>query len=334
MSGKVFPHNEIARLLNITCGEKAGRQEEVIRLFQDIGWFIGPFPGKDVCDIPDSKLFALMDRESQAVDMLCEFLAEEAKREWARRRSTRYPKDYEGFSDGTDTYVGRSKARDQEEVLPVSDEIVEKTLPHLPPIIADMVRVHRLCGVRLQDVINLRGEVTNARSGRWIGTPGTFCRICLSIFDENGFCLGDDDEQDHVSAFLGTNSVYRPCPHCRKKLISKAHTYCQHCEEVLATEEHNNDSVSSDTPKTDTNTKSWFGTKTEYKSEAVVKNMFFSKEEDPYTAVVVEDTATSTTDTYQTKEVLCIPTHLVGKTVITYYSHENGRELVGFEPKM
>ena len=85
-------------------------------------------------------------------------------------------------------------------------------------------------------------------------------------------------------------------------------------------------------PKTDPNTKSWFGTKTDCKSEGVIKNMFFSEQEDPYTAVVVEDTATSTTDTYQTKEVLCIPTHLVGKTVITYYSHKKWPELVGFEP--
>ena len=218
MSGEVLAQKEAVSLLNIMCGEKAGcgccdrqaipedtptelkedkntaRQEEVSRLFQDIGWSIKPFPGKNVCDIPDSKLFALMDRESQEVYMLSAFLAEEAKREWARRRSTRYPKDYEGFSDGIDTYVGGS--------------------------------------------------------GRWIGTPGTLCRICLSIFDENGFCPSDGEEEDHVSVFLGTNQVYRPCPHCRKKLITKAHAYCYHCEEALSAKERSNDSVSSEKPET------------------------------------------------------------------------------------
>ena len=68
---------------------------------------------------------------------------------------------------------GRSKARDPEEVFPVSDEIVEKTLPHLPPIIADMVRVHRLCGMRSQDVINLRGCDIDRSKTPWKYTPHT-----------------------------------------------------------------------------------------------------------------------------------------------------------------
>ena len=52
---------------------------------------------------------------------------------------------------------GRSAAVEPKPVLPVDDEIVEKTLPHLPPVVADMVQVQRFAGLRPQDVINLRG---------------------------------------------------------------------------------------------------------------------------------------------------------------------------------
>jgi integrase len=52
--------------------------------------------------------------------------------------------------------AGRTPAPEYQEIEPVSDEIVEKTLPHLPPIIADMVRVQRLVGMRPQDIRNMR----------------------------------------------------------------------------------------------------------------------------------------------------------------------------------
>ena len=51
---------------------------------------------------------------------------------------------------------GKSKARDPKKVQPIADEVVDKTLPHCPPIIADVIQVQRLAGFRPQDVINLR----------------------------------------------------------------------------------------------------------------------------------------------------------------------------------
>jgi integrase len=42
----------------------------------------------------------------------------------------------------------RSKARETEPVAPVADEVVEATLDHMPPIVADMVRLQRLTGCR------------------------------------------------------------------------------------------------------------------------------------------------------------------------------------------
>ncbi len=44
----------------------------------------------------------------------------------------------------------RTEAKENPPVLPVSDEVVERTLAHLSPTVAAMVRVQRLTGMRPQ----------------------------------------------------------------------------------------------------------------------------------------------------------------------------------------
>jgi integrase len=51
---------------------------------------------------------------------------------------------------------GRTSARETEPVKPVEDMVVEATLPHLPPVVADMVRFQRLTGCRPGEVCHLR----------------------------------------------------------------------------------------------------------------------------------------------------------------------------------
>jgi integrase len=51
---------------------------------------------------------------------------------------------------------GKSGAREKPRIQAVADALVDRTLPHLPPIVADMVRVQRLTGMRPQDVVQLR----------------------------------------------------------------------------------------------------------------------------------------------------------------------------------
>jgi integrase len=51
---------------------------------------------------------------------------------------------------------GRTAARESAPVQPVDDEIVEATLPHLPEVVADMVRFQRLTGCRPAEVCGLR----------------------------------------------------------------------------------------------------------------------------------------------------------------------------------
>ncbi|MGL6193529.1 MAG: hypothetical protein ACRC2T_01760, partial [Thermoguttaceae bacterium] len=52
--------------------------------------------------------------------------------------------------------IGRTCATEPEPVEPIPLEIVEKTLPHMPPMVADMVRIQLWSGMRPQDVCNMR----------------------------------------------------------------------------------------------------------------------------------------------------------------------------------
>ena len=51
---------------------------------------------------------------------------------------------------------GRSEAREIPPVMPVRDEVVDATLPYLPPVVADMVRFQRLTGCRPGEVRTIR----------------------------------------------------------------------------------------------------------------------------------------------------------------------------------
>jgi integrase len=54
--------------------------------------------------------------------------------------------------------AGRTSAPESDPVTAVDDELVEATLPHLPPIVADMVRFQRLTGARPGEVCRLRAD--------------------------------------------------------------------------------------------------------------------------------------------------------------------------------
>ncbi|MGD0654987.1 MAG: hypothetical protein ABSA16_11630 [Thermoguttaceae bacterium] len=65
---------------------------------------------------------------------------------------------YQGLTTVVGLRMGRSAARETKPIGPVADDVVEATLPYLPPVINDMVRLQRLTGMHL-----------NCRTGRdWI----------------------------------------------------------------------------------------------------------------------------------------------------------------------
>jgi integrase len=67
---------------------------------------------------------------------------------------------------------GRSEAREKPPVGPVPDELVERTLPLLPPTVAAMVRLQRLTGMRPQEVVLMRaGDVDRSDPACWAYRP-------------------------------------------------------------------------------------------------------------------------------------------------------------------
>jgi len=69
--------------------------------------------------------------------------------------------------------AGRTKAPEYKRIKAVEDDVVERTLPYLPPIVADMVRIQRLCGMRPQDVRNMRACDIDQRGDVWRYVPYT-----------------------------------------------------------------------------------------------------------------------------------------------------------------
>jgi len=68
---------------------------------------------------------------------------------------------------------GRTAARETAPVTPVSDDVVEKTLPHLPDVVADMVRFQRLTGCRPGEVCVLRPRDVDRSGEIWQYVPAS-----------------------------------------------------------------------------------------------------------------------------------------------------------------
>jgi integrase len=69
---------------------------------------------------------------------------------------------------------GRTKAHEYRDIKPVPDDVVNRTLPFMPPIVADMVRVQLLCGMRPQEVRNLRSvDIIDRDKDVWRYVPFT-----------------------------------------------------------------------------------------------------------------------------------------------------------------
>jgi integrase len=66
---------------------------------------------------------------------------------------------------------GRSDAKEAKPVQPVAPDVVDATLPYLPPLVADMVRLHRLIGARPAEVCILRPCDLDTSAPVWTYRP-------------------------------------------------------------------------------------------------------------------------------------------------------------------
>lgn len=68
-------------------------------------------------------------------------------------------------------HKGRTEARETAPVLPVDESVVNATLEHLPPIVADMVRLQRLTGSRPDEVCMVRPCDVDTSGPVWAYRP-------------------------------------------------------------------------------------------------------------------------------------------------------------------
>ncbi|MEX1230831.1 MAG: site-specific integrase [Planctomycetaceae bacterium] len=79
---------------------------------------------------------------------------------------------YQALRAVTSLRSGRTEARESEPVRPVDEGTVNDTLPHLTTIVADMVRLQLLCGMRPGEACSLRPcDITRGTNGVWTYRP-------------------------------------------------------------------------------------------------------------------------------------------------------------------
>jgi len=66
----------------------------------------------------------------------------------------------------------RGSVREGKPVCAIDDATVEKTCREMPPSLADMVRVHRLCGARPDEMCGMAWELIEKRKRIWVYRPG------------------------------------------------------------------------------------------------------------------------------------------------------------------
>jgi integrase len=92
---------------------------------------------------------------------------------WAVENELVRPDMYHGLMAVSGLRKGRSEAREPDPVQPVDDATVQATLPHLAPVVADMIRFQRITGCRPQDVCNLRPCDIDMSADVWLYRPDT-----------------------------------------------------------------------------------------------------------------------------------------------------------------
>jgi integrase len=80
---------------------------------------------------------------------------------------------HDNLAKVTSLRKGKTDARESERVRPVSDEVVNATLPFLQPAIRAMVELQRLTGMRPGEVCRLRGRDLEVTGAVWVYRPGS-----------------------------------------------------------------------------------------------------------------------------------------------------------------
>jgi integrase len=92
---------------------------------------------------------------------------------WAASEQLAPPSLLVGLQTVMGLQKGRTSGRETRPVMPISDEVVEKTLPYLPEVVADMVRFQRFTGCRPGEACTLRPRDVDRSGETWRYVPAS-----------------------------------------------------------------------------------------------------------------------------------------------------------------
>ena len=92
---------------------------------------------------------------------------------WAVSHDLVPPDVFHGLQAVAGLRKGRCEARESDPVLPVADAIVDATLRHVPPIVASMIWLQRLTGMRSGELVIMRGCDLDTSGNVWSYAPAT-----------------------------------------------------------------------------------------------------------------------------------------------------------------
>lgn len=98
---------------------------------------------------------------------------------------------------------GRTNARETAKVTAVDDAIVDSTLPFMPEIVADMVRLQRLTGARPGEICMIRPCDIDQEGDVWVYTPGSHK---TDHFETTRLIMIGPKGQQVLSAYLSRTS--------------------------------------------------------------------------------------------------------------------------------
>ncbi len=90
---------------------------------------------------------------------------------WAVSEQLVPPAVHQALSTVDGLQRGRTEARETKPIGPVADATIDATLPHLPPVVADMVRFQRFTGTRPSEVCLLRPCDVDRSGEVWVYRP-------------------------------------------------------------------------------------------------------------------------------------------------------------------
>jgi integrase len=91
---------------------------------------------------------------------------------WAAENEFIAPAVYHGLQSVRGLKAGRSEAREPHPVRPVPRQLVEKTLPHLPPTVAAMAQLQMLTAMRSAEICRLRPTDLDQTVDVWVYRVG------------------------------------------------------------------------------------------------------------------------------------------------------------------